>query len=108
MVIDADDHSTAERRQHLVASLDSSNVRPWSTDEAVAILIPRRNIETWIHYLMGRAVDELTSYPKLKDRQSECQPAIDWLMEWHRSGRQIPDDCPDSLRQAVEELKRIL
>jgi len=69
-------------------------------------LIPRRNIETWIHHLSGQTVDEATTYPKL-DREGACQPGVDRLVAIFRSG-EIPGDCPDSLRRAIEELKRVL
>jgi hypothetical protein len=30
------------------------------------VIVPRRNIETWLEYLGGTAVDENTTYRKLK------------------------------------------
>jgi hypothetical protein len=107
IITDADILSVENRRRQLGAAVASSGLQARTSDEAIVLLIPRRNIETWIHYLMGQAVDETTAYRKL-DREGKCQPAVDSFERYYRSGWQLPDDCPDSLRQAVEELKRIL
>lgn len=113
VLIDADNYTVTERHRHLVMSLTDSQLTDRTDAEAVAILIPRRNIETWIHYLMGKEVDEVETYPKLRRGnvrfEGDCQPAVDRLLEWYTSGwSTIPDDCPDSLRRGIEELKRIL
>jgi hypothetical protein len=107
IITDADNLTVEGRRQQLEGAVASAGSAPRADDEGVAIAIPRRNIETWIHYLMGQAVDETTAYRKL-DRESKCRPAVDRLVELYRSNWQLPDDCPDSLRQGVEELNRIL
>jgi hypothetical protein len=107
VVTDADVLSVEQRRQQLSAPLVAAGLPLPTEGEAVAILIPRRNIETWIYYLDGQSVDETTTYRKLA-REGECQPAVDHLAGLYRTGWTLPDDCPDSLRQSVEELKRIL
>jgi hypothetical protein len=107
VVTDADVLSVEQRRQQLSAPLVAAGIPVLTDDEAVAILIPRRNIETWIYYLNGQSVDEATTYRKLA-REGECQPAVDRLAGLYRTGWTLPVDCPDSLRLSVEELKRIL
>jgi hypothetical protein len=110
VVTDADVLSVEQRRQQLSTPLVDAGI-PLPTDqEAVAILIPKRNIETWIKYLRGESVDETTDYcgPKHAVRKQVVQPAVDRLEELYRTGWTLPIDCPDSLRQAIEELKRVL
>ena len=107
IVTDADNLTVEGRRRQLSASLTSAEMHDPTPDEAVAVLIPKRNIETWIAYLSGRKVDEATEYRHL-DRAGDCQPAVDKLVDWYRSNWTLPDDCPDSLRWGVEELKRIV
>jgi hypothetical protein len=107
VVTDADVLLVEQRRQQLSAPLVDAGISLPTHGEAVAILIPRRNIETWIYYLNGQSVDETTTYRKLA-REGECQTAVDRFEELYRSGWTLPDDCPDSLRQSVEELKRVL
>jgi hypothetical protein len=112
VLTDADILTVEGRRKKLAAEVESLGYEARKDDEAVALLIPRRNIETWLHYLTGEPVDELTDYKNLyrkkHPRPGDCQPAVDNFEKYYRSGWQLPDDCPDSLRQAVEELKRIL
>jgi hypothetical protein len=107
VVTDADVLSVDQRRQQLSAPLIDAGIPLPADGESVAILIPRRNIETWIYYLDGQNVDETTTYRKLVC-EGECRPAVDRLAGLYRMGWTLPDDCPDSLRQSVEELKRVL
>ncbi len=58
---------------------------------------------------MGQPVDETRDYKGHSRRpEKECVPAVRKLLEYDRSGWTLPDDCPDSLRRAVEELRRIV
>ncbi|MEW5986644.1 MAG: hypothetical protein AB1791_08430 [Chloroflexota bacterium] len=57
VVTDADTLTVAQRRMQLSNALAESNQMDRRSDEQIAIYVPRRNIETWIHYLEGRAVD---------------------------------------------------
>jgi hypothetical protein len=107
VVTDADVLSVDQRRQQLSAPLIAAGIPLPMDGESLAILIPKRNIETWIYYLNGQSVDETTTYRKLA-RAGECQPAVDRLAAFYRAGWSLPTDCPDSLRRAVEELKRVL
>jgi hypothetical protein len=111
LVTDADDHSVDQRRQKLSKSLVDAGINQLPTDrEAIAILIPKRNIETWIKYLKGEAVDETTDYspPKHEVKKDLVKPAADRLAAFYRAGWILPLDCPDSLRRSVNELKRVL
>ncbi|HQM17646.1 MAG TPA: hypothetical protein PL116_07445 [Candidatus Cloacimonas sp.] len=74
-----------------------------SNNDAVAIIVPTRNIETWIHYLNGETVDEETVYPKLKC-ESECQPAVENLVTMCK-GNGISQDAPPSLHSACDEYR---
>ena len=107
IVLDADKRTVEERSLQLLESLRAQDLPDRDAGEAVVLLIPKRNIETWIHYLQGRSVDEDTVYEKLR-RQGDCRVAVTRLLELHRSGWVLPMDCPDSFRRAVMELRRIL
>jgi hypothetical protein len=109
-VTDADILSVEQRRQKLSTALVAVEIPSLTDQEQVAILIPKRNIETWIKYLRGESVDETTDYcgPKHEVKKQVVQPAVDRLEELYRASGTLPDDCPDSLRQAIEELKRVL
>lgn len=78
---------------------------PRRPNERVALLFPKRNIETWIHFLMsGQAVDETRRYRRLS-LESECHDAVDRLAA--KNEYRLSSDVPDSLRAACAEIRRI-
>ena len=63
LVVDADTMTVAARNRQLLNTIAEGGLDPVGSDEAVAILIPKRNVETWIVCLgLGDAVDELRDY----------------------------------------------
>jgi hypothetical protein len=108
VITDADRVTATERLRQLDATLQGhAPSQPRREDERIAVLIPRRNIETWIHWLLGDAVNEDMEYPRLTGRESECQPAVDRLVQLVESGAELPNDAPSSLRDALPTLRRI-
>ena len=79
-MIDADTRQVEERIGELKRECDSAGVPFRDNDEAVAIAVPKRNIETWIHYLDGQNVTEIDIYPKL-ERERDCKGAVNNLVE---------------------------
>ncbi|MCX6842951.1 MAG: hypothetical protein NTX53_11790 [candidate division WOR-3 bacterium] len=100
-VIDADAGSVQDRIDELSEACSSRQIPFRTADEAVAIAVPRRNIETWIHYLRQNSVSEEIEYPKLKN-PSECRDAVDTLLEQCR-GTGLKEDAPPSLAAACSE-----
>jgi len=72
--------------------------------ERIAIFIPKRNVETWIHFLMGEDVNETDEYKKFS-AESECASAVARLAA--KSEYWLTADVPPSLRAACNELLRI-
>ncbi len=70
VLIDADNNSVIKKFQELDALLE----KPRKPNEAIAIFVPKRNIETWIYSLQGEIVDEETKYSKFVKNQSDCKP----------------------------------
>ena len=99
---DADTLSTEERLRQFERSLDEPRR---NSTERIAVLIPRRNVETWIYHLRGNKVDESDDY-KLRVAQSDLPPAV----------VAFSDQCPSksaeiavpSLRHACNELTAFL
>lgn len=106
VVIDADTHTVEERLKQLDAMLEHDGQPKRQADEKIAIFVPKRNIETWIHYLRGEAIDEESAYSKLR-RQGKCKPLVDQLVK-KICPVGLPEDAPPSLHAACEELQRIL
>jgi hypothetical protein len=103
VMTDADVREVANRLNQLDAALIERNIPSRKTTERIGIFIPKRNIETWINYLMGQTVTENDLYPHLK-RESECIPFVEALA---RSDAPLPQDAPPSLKTACDELSRI-
>ena len=99
--IDADENPVHFRYQQLNEELGANDLEQRKRDETICLLVPKRNIETWIHALSGEEVNEQDAYRKLA-KESECQPAVDQLVEYLRHG--VPDDLIPSLRRGCQEL----
>ncbi len=63
-MIDADMKKVVDRLNELDASLTAAALNVRQPDEKIGNFVPKRNVETWLHYLEGKTVDEDTSYPK--------------------------------------------
>lgn len=79
VVVDADTGTVARRHQQLEDALDQGGVPPRETGERIAILVPRRNIETWLQALVGTTVDEVTDHKRAvqRDAMEACIAAGD-------------------------------
>jgi hypothetical protein len=104
--IDSDpDYTVADRMLQLKKGLENASIEDRKPEEKIAIFIPKRNIETWIHYLKGENVNEQAQYPKLEN-VSACKPEVQQLAE--NRNQPLPDTAPDSLKRACPEMHRIL
>jgi hypothetical protein len=83
---DADAQTVEQRIQSLKNACDNADVPFREQTERIALIIPRRNIETWLAYLRGLDVDEQQEYPKY-DHQSRCQGDVEHLNNMCRQHR---------------------
>lgn len=99
--IDADENPVQYRYRQLNQELDSEDLERRGNDEEICILVPKRNIETWIYALSGSEVNETENYGKL-DNEGDCQPAVEQVVQYLRDG--WPNDLISSLRRGCREL----
>lgn len=99
--IDADENTVQYRYQQLNEELDAKGLDRRKPDEQICLLVPKRNIETWIYALLGNNVNESESYPKL-EKESDCQPAVKELVQFVR--KDCPEDLIPSLQRGCREL----
>jgi hypothetical protein len=104
VAIDADIGDVAGHVRELNESCEQNGVDPRQNDDRIMYVIPRRNIETWLAYLSGRAVNEKDTYPRLS-AQRDCQRQVDRLAEMCKKGK-LEANPPPSLEKACEEFKR--
>ena len=106
-VIDADTQKVQHIHRRLEEQLENANLKNRKANERIAILVPKRNIETWIVYLQGDSVDEESDYKKKRH-----QPAKNYREAGIALAEQIGQEpeagCPESLRLARNELKHRL
>lgn len=107
VLIDADNGTLQEHLDQLANVLKEDSQQNRQPDEAIAIFIPKRNIETWIHYLQGETVDEETGYSKFDKNEATCKRYVENLAEQCRS-QNLPENAPESLQAACGELQRLL
>lgn len=101
---DADTLTIGERLKHLDKACRDQGIEPRRSDEPVAVLVPRRNIETWIAYLAGQTVDEEKTYARLA-RERDCAPHVKRLKDLCDRGS-LESPAPPSLESACQEWKQ--
>lgn len=104
VILDADGHPVEDRKRYVLERCPDDS-RP-DARTPVAILVPERNIETWIAWLNGKVIDASIAYPKLR-HERDCKPAVERLKEYCDAKR-LPDAVPASLRAACAEFDRLL
>jgi len=102
---DADDKTVDARMQTFRNMCVQAGVAFRNEGERIAFIIPRRNIETWLAYLRGEAVNETDRYRKY-EFESECRDQVVRLDEMCHQKRLAPQ-APPSLETACNEFKRI-
>jgi len=112
VAIDADTETVLHHHQQLAGCLTGANQNDRTPKESIVLLVPKRNIETWILCLSGKIVDgsivdETTDYKKASEIERQLRPAAVTLAEWSRPSARIPEYCVPSLRNGLTELKRI-
>ena len=91
-------------------NLRKHSARPIWTHEIltpIVVLIPKRNVETWIRALLGDAVDEDTDYKSPAPSSTDIRSAAANLYEWTRPSAQPPDSAPASLKSSISEWRKI-
>lgn len=102
-IVDGDKHGVQGRIQQFDNRCRELEIPNREPDDKAAIIVPTRNIETWIRYLEGNIVDETSSYPKLRFA-SECKTAVNRLLEYCKDAG-LPNDAPNSLQMACSEFR---
>jgi hypothetical protein len=105
--IDADTGSVSGREQQLEQALTKAKEVKRKKSEQIALLIPKRHIETWILCLTGDKVDETAEYNGRNDLDESIKGAAETFYQWSRTGFTIPARCVPSLSRGLQEIRRI-
>jgi len=71
-VADADNLTVQDRKIEFDAALKADGQKPRQPDEPIAVVVPRRQIETWILHLRGEHVDENQQCPHFRGHERSC------------------------------------
>lgn len=107
VLIDADTGTLKARLNELASVLAEDEQENRRSDEAIAIFVPKRNIETWIHYLQGETVNEEDAYAKFEKNEALCKTNVENLAD-RCYAQDLPEDAPRSLQTSCGELQRLL
>jgi hypothetical protein len=105
---DADDVSTAERRDTLIQACIGASSNPPAAEDPIYVFIPKWEIETWLKFLRDGGADEsVDDLPKLPDL-SETYVLVNRLVDEMCDRQNMPQEAPSSLKLACEEYKRMM
>lgn len=105
VVTDADTTEIADRLQTLDQAIKDANLKPRTARERVLFLIPKRNIEAWIHWAHGNELEETEDF---KHRYSSPRASHDGKRAAQRCVQAPAGEMSGSLAHACEELRRIV
>lgn len=107
IAIDADTETVAEREQQLEEALKKAAEESRGNSEHIALLIPRRRIETWILCLTDEEVNETTDYKSTQDIDRKIKQAAETFFDRSRDNYPVPAHCVASLQKGLKEIRRV-
>src|SRR5262249_52367153 len=109
VVTDADALSTAERRRQLSGALAGAGLAERAEREAIALAIPKWEIEAWAEHLLRRtSVAEDAKMGWAVDKSERDCTAAGSMLRSHRQGNPMPPSCcPPSLAESDAEFARL-
>lgn len=112
--IDSDKKTFGQRVDELDIKLETENMPKRKEDEQIVLVIPKRNIETWVKYFTGPpedrgSVDEDTDYKnefKKPNIETTANGFIDEFRLWKKNGTSL--DTLPTLIETFKELERVM
>lgn len=118
-LIDEDGQGIAERQQEVADKLKARGLPSISAREGRCLLLPTRNMETWLYWLTAQrngfslSLDETTDYKKVgpptgasRVNNQHCRPAGESLHGLDHT--RLSQGCPPMLGRALGELREFL
>ncbi len=114
-LLDEDGQGVSARESEIAEALRGRNVGSLSASDGRCLLLPTRNLETWLYWLKSQqnerpvSVDETTDFKRqppagiarIDDR--DCRPAGEYLHTLDHT--QLPGGCPSMLRKGLAQLR---
>jgi hypothetical protein len=108
VLIDADTQPEGGRERQLAERLRIAGESARRKGERIALWVPRRQMETWVHFLKHGSADEKTDYKRLHAvRHEDRQPAAQKFARMLAKRQPLSPGAVRSMRKAVDEFERI-
>jgi hypothetical protein len=108
VLIDADTRREDGRRKQVEQHLRRAREPARGDSERIALWVPTRQLETWVHFLMHGVADEQTDYKRLhKVRDEDRPPAAQKFARLLARGQPLPPGAVPSMQRAVKEFERL-
>jgi hypothetical protein len=120
--IDADKGTVTRRLRQFSLhqqNAEDKHVREFDIQrEKIALLVPRRNIETWLLFLSslpaqdGQPINEIKDYKKIEKRSKDewielAGSASVQMHQWVKPSASLPGNCIESVRLAITQLQHL-
>ncbi|MBF0623235.1 MAG: hypothetical protein HQL82_00315 [Magnetococcales bacterium] len=102
---DADTLSVVDRIAILDQACRNKNIPSRLAQDPVIMVVPKRNIETWLAYLRGESVNEVDNYPRYRG-ESDCRKDVKALDDMCRK-QQLRQPAPPSLQATCGEYRKM-
>jgi len=114
-LLDEDGQRASERENEVADVLRKRNLGSCSATEGRCLLVPTRNLETWLYWLKSHQVGSVVSIDETTDfkRQPpagvaridnrDCRPAGEFLHTLDHT--RLPEGCPSMLRRGLAQLR---
>jgi hypothetical protein len=117
-LLDEDGQGASVRESEIEEALRNQNLGSLSPSDGRCLLLPTRNLETWLYWLKSHqngtavSIDEASNYKKqpptgsarVEDR--DCRPAGVYLHTLNHT--QLTEACPSMLRKGLQQLRDFL
>ncbi|HYO52687.1 hypothetical protein [Archangium sp.] len=108
VLVDADTEPEGGREKSLDQRLRDADQKPRKAGERIALWVPKRQLETWIHFLLHGRADEETDYKREHGvRDPEYKPAAEQFAQLLEKRRSLPSKALPSLKKAAVEFERL-
>ncbi|HUD48325.1 MAG TPA: hypothetical protein VMR33_15945 [Candidatus Baltobacteraceae bacterium] len=110
-----DEDGVSGRENEIAAALRERNLGSLSASDGRCLLLPTRNLETWLYWLRSHQhgtlvpIDEVTDFKRQAPNgiahidDKDCRPAGEYLYSLDHT--QLPEGCPSMLRKGLSQLR---
>lgn len=114
-LLDEDGQGVSERERDIADALRERNLGSFLASEGRCLLLPTRNLETWLYWLKSRqggmtiSIDETTNFKMrpptdmARIEDGDCRPAGEYLHTLDHT--RLPEGCPSMLRKGLAQLR---